>query len=102
MAEIQDRSVVIGDTSIVVIDHDEYQREKDALAVSHIVVLVPGYLRIRRRGGTLMMQVPRRGDLTKESVRSGLARWFTENRDTSSNEWLENGVRAVASGVISG
>lgn len=91
--------VIVDNVPIQVMTNDLYQRNKSV--AGHVVVVLDGFLRIRRAGGGAMMQIPvtATSGVTEASVRSSMTRWFTDNDGHITNdEYLENAVRAAARG----
>lgn len=95
--------VIVDEVPITILTNDEYRMNKNV--PGNIVIILDGFLRIRRAGGSAMMQIPitAPGGATFESVRSAMSSWFAgQVGHITDTEHLENAVRFAARGAPNG
>jgi hypothetical protein len=89
--------VVIDGVAINVLTREQYQASTSPYQ-THIVVILDGFLRIKRSNGNAFMQTPLTTiGATPETIATRIGHWFLTN-DGPVNEKLEDAVRFAATG----
>lgn len=90
------QEVVIDGTIITVLTRADY--EANRAVATHIVVILDGFLRVKRSNGNAFMQTPLTTiGATPQSIAARIGDWFLRN-DGPVNEKLEDAVRFAATG----